>query len=188
MPCVRRAPTPSFSFPTPTSSPYIIIPNGIPHNTIPLTATQPHTILTHTTPQHHPPYTIPHTPPPSCPWSHTIYPTPSATSKPGTGAPCGTCSASLGFSGYPAPSEDRVSNRAHRGCREEGRHGVPNRVGAGGWCKGPTVPCLCPLSLLEGDTPCTGQQPLTQWDLGCPGTRICGGWVDLGPAQAQHKD
>ena len=78
MPCVRRPPTPSFSFPTPTSSPYIIIPNGIPHNTIPLTATQPHTILTHTTPQHHPPYTIPHTPPPSCPWSHTIYPTPSA--------------------------------------------------------------------------------------------------------------
>ena len=83
----------------------------------------------------------------------------------------------------PCSSEDRVSNRAHRGCREEGRHGVPNRVGAGGWCKGPTVPCLCPLSLLEGDTPCTGQQPLTQWDLGCPGTRIYEGWVDLGPPQ-----
>ena len=69
-----QAPHAILLIPHPTSSPYIIIPNGIPHNTIPLTATQPHTILTHTTPQHHPPYTIPHTPRPSCPWPHTIGP------------------------------------------------------------------------------------------------------------------
>ena len=49
------------------------------------------------------------------------------------------------------------------------------------------MPCLHPLSFLEGDTPCTGQQPLTQWDLGCPGTRICGGWVDLGPPMPNTK-
>ena len=142
MPCVRRPPTPSCSFPTPTSSPYIIIPNGIPHNTIPLTATQPHTILTHTTPQHHPPYTIPHTPPPSCPWSHTIYPTPSATSKPGTGAPCGTCSASLGFSGYPAHQKTGCPIE-HTGVagRREGTESPTEWVQVGG-AKDP----LCPAS------------------------------------------
>ena len=49
------------------------------------------------------------------------------------------------------------------------------------------MPCLCPLSLLEGNTPCTGKQPLTQWDLGCPGTRICGSWVDLAPPMPNKK-
>ena len=46
------------------------------------------------------------------------------------------------------PSEARVSHRVPRGCREEGRQGAPNRGGAGEWCRGPTVPCLCPLSLI----------------------------------------
>ena len=64
------------------------------------------------------------------------------------------------------PSEARVSQRVPRGCREEERQGAPDRVGAGEWCRGCTVPCLCPLSLLEGGTPCTGHQPLTHRDLG----------------------
>ena len=49
------------------------------------------------------------------------------------------------------------------------------------------MPCLRPLSLLEGDTPCTGQQPLTQWDLGCPGTRICGPGLIWAPPRPNTK-
>ena len=59
--------------------------------------------------------------------------------------------------------------------------GAPNRVGAGGWSTGCTVPCLLPLSVLEGGTPCTGHQPLTQRDLGWPGPGLCEGWGDLSP-------
>ena len=154
-------------FPRPTPSPYIIIPHGIapiPSPTIPPTSfpSHPHTIPTHTITPHHHPYTNPHTPPPSYLCPHTI----GSQQGPGAAAPCGTCSASPGFSGQPTPIRALVSHRVPRGCREEGRPGAPDRVGAGGWNTGCTVPCLLPLSLLEGGTPCTGHQPLTQRDLG----------------------
>ena len=54
-------------------------------------------------------------------------------------------------------------------------------VGAGEWSRGHIGPCLRPLSLLEGGTPCTGHQPLTQRDLGWPGPGLCEGWGDLSP-------
>ena len=67
----------------------------------------------------------------------------------------------------------------YRGCREEGMPGAHDWVDAGGWSTVCTVPCLLPLPLLEGGTPCTGHQPLTQRDLGWPGPGLCGGWGDL---------
>ena len=44
-----------------------------------------------------------------------------------------------------------------------------------GVSEGHTVPCLHPLSLLEGGTPCIGHQPLTQRDKVWPGPRVCVG-------------
>ncbi|XP_048950851.1 basic proline-rich protein-like [Canis lupus dingo] len=44
-----------------------------------------------------------------------------------------------------------------------------------------TVPCLILLSLLEGGSPRTGHQPLTQRDLGWPGPGLCGGRGDSSP-------
>ena len=103
--------------------------------------TAPHNPNPHYTPTPSP-HTIPHTPPPSCPWSHTIYPTPSATSKPGAGAPCGTCSASLGFSGYPAHQKTGCPIE-HTGVagRREGTESPTESVQVGG-AKDP----LCPAS------------------------------------------
>ena len=85
------------------------------------------------------------------------------------------------------PSEAQVSHRVFRGCREEGRQGAPNRVCAVEWCRGSAVPCLCPLSVLEGGTPCTGHQPLTQGDLDWPGPGLCEGGCDLSPRPRPKK-
>ena len=122
-------------------------PQWHPTYTIPLTPTQPHTIPTHTIPQHHPPYTNPHTPPPSYPCPHTIHHhTIGPEQGPGAAAPCGTCSASTGFSGYPAPIRSLGVSLSTRGCREEGRQRALDSVCAGEWCRGHTVPAstLCP--------------------------------------------
>ena len=101
--------------------------------------TRPHTIHSHTTAPHQ---------------------------GPGAAAPCGSWSASPWFSGQPATIRSPVSHSVSRGCREEERQGAPDRVGAGAWSRGSTVPCLLLLFLLEGGTTCTGHQPLTQRDLG----------------------
>ena len=85
------------------------------------------------------------------------------------------------------PSEAQVSHRVLRGCREEGRQGAPNRVCAVEWCRGSTVPCLCPLSVLEGGTPCTGHQPLTQGDQDWPGPGLCEGGCDLSPRPSPNE-
>ena len=166
MPCVCRPHT-ILPFPRPTPSPNIIIPHGIaptpsPSHTHSLTQSPP-TLYPNTisptpspTPHHH--HT--HAPTPSTP-------TPSAPSKdPVQLPPVGHAQPPRGSLDTLLPSEAQVSHRVPRGCREEGRQGAPDRVGAGEWCRGPTVPCLRPLSLIEGGTPCTGHQPLTQRDLG----------------------
>ena len=130
--------------------------------TIPLTHTKPHTIPTHTIPQHYPPYTSP-----QLHYHHTHAPTPSTLTPsalnkdPVQLPPVGHAQPPRGSLDTLLPSEARVSHRVPRGCREEGRQGAPDTVCAGEWCRGPTVPCLRPLSLLEHGTPCTGHQPLT---------------------------
>ena len=43
------------------------------------------------------------------------------------------------------------------------------------------------LSLLEGGTPFTGHQPITQGDLGWPGPRVCEGGGDLRPRPRPNK-
>ena len=75
----------------------------------------------------------------------------------------------------------------YRGCREEGMPGAHDWVDAGGWSTVCTVPCLLPLPLLEGGTPCTGHQPLTQRDLGWPGPGLCGGKGDSSPPRPNTK-
>ena len=163
IPCVRRPP----SFPTPTSSPYIIIPNGIPPT---LSPSHPHS------PTQSPPTlyhnTIPPTPTPTLHQNHTPASTPSTPTRftpskdPVQVPPVGHAQPPLLSLHTLIPSEAQVSHRVPRGCREEERHGAPDRVGADEWCRGCTMPCLHTLPLLEGGTPCTGHQPLTQRDLG----------------------
>ena len=162
MPCVRRPPTTSPSFPTPTPSPYIIIPNGIPPTPSP---SNPHS------PTQSPltlyPNTITPTPSPTLHHHHNLASTPSTTTPsalskdPVQVPPVGHAQPPRVSLDTLLPSEAWVSHRIPRGYREEGRQGIPNRVGTGEWCRGPTVPCLRPLSLLEHGTPCTGHQPLT---------------------------
>ena len=43
------------------------------------------------------------------------------------------------------------------------------------------------LSLLEGGTPFTGHQPITQGDLGWPGPRLCEGGGDFRPRPRPNK-
>ena len=161
MPSVCRPTTTSPSFPTPTPSAYIIIPHGIPPTPSPsnphsLTQSPP-TLYLNTITLHQPP-----TPPPSYPCLTPSTVTPSALSKdPVQLPPVGHAQPPRGSLDTLLPSEARVSHRVPRGCREEGRQGAPDRVCSGEWCRGPTVPCLRPLSLLECGTPCPGHQPLT---------------------------
>ena len=49
------------------------------------------------------------------------------------------------------------------------------------------MPCLRPLTLLEGGLHCTGHQPLTQGDLGWPGARLCEGGGDLSSHPSPNK-
>ena len=167
MPCVRRPTTTSHSFPTPTPSPYIIIPHGIPPTPSP---SNPHS-PTQSPPTLYP-NTIPPTPSPTLHHNHTPAPT-GSTPTPFIPSNDLVQMPPVGHAQPPRvslytliPSEARVSHRVPRGCRELERQGAPDRVGAGEWCRGSTVSCLRPLSLLEGGTPCTGHQPLTQRDLG----------------------
>ena len=166
----------SLSLPTSTPSTYIIIPHGI----VPIPSHLHHPRH----PTHSPPTLYPHTilptPSPTLHHHHTSAPTPSAPSKdPGQQSPVGHAQPPRGSLDSLLPSEALVSHRVHRGCREEGRPGAPDRVDAGRWSMVCTVPCLLPLSLLEGGTPCIGHQTLTLMDLGWPGPGLCGGWGDL---------
>ena len=111
--------------------------------------------------------TIPPTPAPTIHHHHTHASTPSTTTPSALSKdlvqlpPVGHAQPPRGSLDTLLPSEARVSHKGPRGCREEGRQGAPNRVCAGEWCRGPTVPYLHPLSLLERGTPCTGHQALT---------------------------
>ena len=156
------APHPIPPFPRNTSSPYIIIPHGIaptpsPSHTQSPTQSPPtlylNTIPPYTSPQPHHHHT--HAPTPSTT-------TPSALNKdPVQLPPVGHAQPQRGSLDTLLPSEAWVFHRVPRGCREEGRQGAPEMVCSGEWCRGPTVPCLRPLSLLERGTPCTGHQALT---------------------------
>ena len=149
MPCVRRPPTTSPSFPTPTPSPYIIISIGIPPTPSP---SNPHS------PTQSPltlyPTTITPTPSPTLHHHHNLAPTPSTTTPsalskdPVQVPPVGHAQPPQVSLDTLLPSEAWVSHRIPRGYREEGRQGTPNRVSTGEWCRGPTVPCLRPLSLI----------------------------------------
>ena len=182
MPFFHRTPTTYPSFPTPTPSAYIIIPNGIPQTPSPTKPRSPTQFPL--TPY---PNSITPTPFPTLHHHHTPAPTPSTTTPltpskdPVQVPPVGHAQPPWGSLDTLIPSEARVSHRVPMGCREEGRQGAPNRVGAGEWCREPTVPCLRPLSLIEGGTPCTGHQPLTHGDLDWPGPGLCEGWGDLSP-------
>ena len=163
-------PQPSHDIPiitTPTPSPYIIIPNGIPQTPSPTKPRSPTQFPL--TPY---PNTITPTPFPTLHHHHTPAPTPSTTTPltpskdPVQVPPVGHAQPPWGSLDTLLPSETRVSHRVHRGCRELERQGAPDRVGAGEWRRGSTVSCLRPLSLLEGGTPCTGHQPLTHRNLG----------------------
>ena len=152
-------PTPSTSHPhSPTQSALTLYPNSI-------TPTQSPTIH-----QNHTPAPTPSTPTPFTPSMDPVQVSPVGHAQPPRGSPHTLI-----------PLQARVSHRVLRGCRQEGRQEAPDRVGAGEWCRGPTVPCLCPLSLLEGGTTCIGHQPLTQRYLGWPGTGLCGGLCDWAP-------
>ena len=174
----------------PRHPPYSPPPHHPPSSSSPMASHLYHPPHTHTAPHnphpHHTP-TIPPTPYPTLHHHHTPVPTtstptPSAPSKdPVQLPPVGHTQPHQGSLDTLLPSEDRVSHRVPRGCRKEGRQGAPDRVGAGEWCRRPTVPCLNPLSLLEGGTPCIGHQPLTQRDMGWPGPGLCGGCGDLSP-------
>ena len=149
MPSVHRPTTTSPSFPTPTPSAYIIIPHGIPPT--------PSPIIHH----HHTPAPTPSTPTPTAPSKDAVQVPPVGHTQP----PQVSLETLL-------QSEAWVSHRVPRGCREEGRQRAPDRVCAGEWCRGSTVPCLRPLSLLEGGLHCTGCQPLTRgiWTGLAPGS------------------
>ena len=149
-------------------------PQWDPTYTIPLKPTQPHTIPTHPIPQHHAP--TPSIPTPSAPIKDLVQVPPVGHAQP----PHASLDTLL-------PSEAQGSHIVPRSCREERRQGAPDRVCGGEWCRGCTVPCLCPLSILEGGTPFTGHQPITQGDLGWPGPRLCEGGGDFRPRPRPNK-
>ena len=167
MPCVLRPTMISPSFPTPTPSAYIIIPHGIPptpSHSNPHSPTQsPPTLNPNTMPPHHP---SPHHQPPSRTWCR--YPLWYMLSLPrDLSIPC--------------------SHQKPRGPIEY--PGVAGRSED----KGPPTGCVQvsgaedALSLLEGSTPFTGHQPITQGDLGWPGPRLCEGGGDLRPRPRPNK-
>ena len=127
MPCVRRPSMISPSFPTPTPSPYIIIPNGIPPTPSP---SNPHS------PTQSPltlyPNTITPTPSPTLHHHHTSAPTPSDPSKDlGKLSPVGHAQPPRGSLESRLPSESLVSHRVQR-LQGGGNAGSP-RLGGCRW-------------------------------------------------------
>ena len=158
------------------------LPQWDPTYTVPLKPTQPHIIPTHSIPQHHPPLHHP-------PHSTTIIPLPPHHPPTHHQPPARTrCRCTL-WDMLSLPGDLSIS------CSHQKPGGPIEYLGVAGRSEDKEPPTGCvqvsgaedALSLLEGGTPFTGHQPITQRDLGWPGPRLCEGGGDFRPRPRPNK-